>query len=109
MNFKKILKIILFIFISGTILVFLSGCSKSDLNVSSNLEIDNSYDSIISSINTILEKNEQYEYVDTIIQNITHNTTSYKLNIFCKENNDKQIMNARNKRISEIERKYGSI
>ena len=109
MNLKNILKIILFIFISSILLVILSGCSKSDLKISSNLEIDNSYDTTLTSINTILVKNEQYEYVDNIIKNLKYNTSSYTLNIFCRENNDKQLMTSRNKRIEQVINRYGSL
>lgn len=101
MKTNKILKIITFIIISSIILVILFGASKAEAN---ELKIDTSFDKTLESINTILEKNEQYESVDKIIKNIKFNTTSHTIRVFSSENNDTQIMNAKTNRVSRIEK-----
>lgn len=111
MRVKNLVKIILFIFISTFLLISLSGCTMLELKTSSNpdiLTIDTSYNSQLASINKILEKNAQYENIDSIIKNLEFDTVSYTLNIHCSLNNDKEIMAARNKRIAEIQRKFGN-
>ena len=101
MKIKNIYKIITFILIFGVLLMFLSGASKSEAK---ELEVDTSFDTILASINTILERNEQYENVDKIVKNIDFNTSSYTLNIFCNENNDRKILNDKNNRITRVEK-----
>lgn len=109
MKLKNFLKIIIFILISGFLLITLSGCSKSEVKTSSKSDIDTSYDVSLASINKILERNEQYEHVNSIIRNLEFDSYSYTLNIFCSENNDRQLTAASNKRIAEVIRKYGNL
>ena len=99
MRIKNIFKIILLILISSVLLAFLSDSKHSE---ATELNADTSYDSILASIDNILEKNEKYEYIDKTIKNINVNTTSYKLRIFGKENNDRQIQNDSIKRVDRI-------
>lgn len=100
MKTNKIFKIITFILLSGVLLMLLSGFNKVEAK---ELEIDTSFNETLASINTILERNEKYESVDTIIKNIKFNNYSYTLHVFCKENNDNQIMKAKTNRVYRIE------
>ena len=109
MKIKNILNIILFVFFSIVLLLSLSGCSKTEIPTSTQLEVDTSYDAALASINTALEKHEDYKYVDSILKNLKSDAHSYKLNIFCRENNDIKLRNERAKRIYQIEAKYGKL
>jgi len=108
MKTKKIFKISLFIILSGLLLLSFSGCVKAE-NINTSLEVDEFYDVKLASINKILERNEEYQRIEAKIKRIKFDSYSYTLNIFCDENNDVQLMNARNKRIAEVIRKYGSL
>jgi len=104
MKLKNIFKIILFILISIILLISLSGCGNTEIVNSSNSDVDTKFDEKLFSINNILEKTEEYKHADLIIKNLDYNSYSYTLNVFCRDNNDKQIMRARNKRIIQVER-----
>jgi len=99
MKTKNILKIIFFILISGVLILFASGTSKVEAKTH---DVDTSFDKTLEDINKVLERNEQYEYIDSVINNIKVNGSSRTLRVFCSENNDKQIENSRNKRIERI-------
>lgn len=79
----------IFILLFGAILITLSLYSTVEAK---ELEVDTSMDATLASINQILERNEQYENLDSIIRNLEYNENSYTLNVFCKENNDKELI-----------------
>jgi len=110
MKTKIIFKTILFIFLSSLLLISSTGFTKAEeIKNTSDLEIDTSYDITLSSINKILERTEDFNKADLIIKNIKFDSYSYTLNIFCEENNDRQILNARNKRLAELKARFGSL
>jgi len=107
MKIKNIFKVITFILLSGALLLSLSGCSKNEeIVTSSNLEVDTSFDTTLTSINNVLERNEQYEQANSVIKNVKFDSSSYTYTAFGYKNNDKQIMNESNKRLAEIEKKF---
>lgn len=106
MKTKNIGIIIGFICISILLLISLTGCTMlEETQISSaptTQEVDTSYNTQLASINKLLEKNANYQHVDSVIKNLKFDTYSYTLHIFGKENNDKQILNARAKRLEQI-------
>lgn len=110
MKTKNIFKIIIFILLSGVLLISLSGCSKSEETPPVSIkEIDNKFDTTLASINTTLEKNAKSENINSIIKKLKFDSYSYTVHIFGPENNDTQLRIASNKRIEQVIRKYGSI
>lgn len=104
MKIKKFFKIIIFILLSGVLLISLSGSRISEAKTYSNLDVDTSFDETLASINKILERNEQYEHVNSIIKNLEFDSYSYTIHVFGPENNDRQIMNEKTKRVVKIEK-----
>lgn len=101
MKIKNIFKIMIFTLIFGGSLIILSGASISEAK---ELVVDTSFDTILSSINTILERNQQYENVDKIVKNINFNSCSDTSNVFCYENNDTKLLKVRDNRVNRIEK-----